>query len=88
MKFGYFTLSDNAYPDLGRSAEQFILEIGGQALHAEKIGLNSAWIGEHSFDSLGVNFLPACVAGSGRGAIEAHSPGAMACVHRRQWSRW
>ena len=58
MKFGYFTLSDNAYPDLGRSPEQFILEIREQALHAEKIGLNSAWIGEHHFDSLGVNSCP------------------------------
>ena len=58
MKFGYFTLSDNAYPELGRSAEQFILEIREQALHAEKIGLHSAWIGEHHFDSLGVNSCP------------------------------
>ncbi len=58
MKFGYFTLSDNAYPDLGRSPEQFILEIRDQALHAEKVGLNSAWIGEHHFDSLGVNSCP------------------------------
>jgi len=27
MKFGYFTLSDNRYPDNPRSAEQFLLEI-------------------------------------------------------------
>ena len=58
MKFGYFTLSDNAYPDLGRTAEQFILQIREQALHAERIGLHSAWIGEHHFDSLGVNSCP------------------------------
>ena len=58
MKFGYFTLSDNAYPGLGRSPEQFILEIREQAIYAECIGLHSAWIGEHHFDSLGVNSCP------------------------------
>lgn len=58
MKFGYFTLSDNAYPDLGRSPEQFILEIREQAIHADRIGMHSAWVGEHHFDSLGVNSCP------------------------------
>ena len=58
MQFGYFTLSDNAYPELGRSAERFILDIREQALHAERIGLNSVWVGEHHFDSLGVNSCP------------------------------
>ena len=64
MEFGYFTLSDNAYPSLGRSPEQFILEIRDQAIHADRIGLNSAWIGEHHFDSLGVNSCPATVLAS------------------------
>jgi alkanesulfonate monooxygenase SsuD/methylene tetrahydromethanopterin reductase-like flavin-dependent oxidoreductase (luciferase family) len=58
MKFGYFTLSDNAYPALGRSAERFIVEIREQAIHADRIGMYSAWIGEHHFDSLGVNSCP------------------------------
>ena len=58
MEFGYFTLSDNHYPDIGRTAEQFILEIREQAIHADKIGMHSAWIGEHHFDSLGVNSCP------------------------------
>ncbi len=58
MEFGYFTLSDNAYPSLGRTAEQFIVEIREQAIHADKIGMHSAWIGEHHFDSLGVNSCP------------------------------
>ncbi len=58
MEFGYFTLSDNAYPSVGRTAEQFIVDIREQAIHADLIGLNSAWIGEHHFDSLGVNSCP------------------------------
>ncbi|MCW5730460.1 MAG: LLM class flavin-dependent oxidoreductase [Alphaproteobacteria bacterium] len=58
MQFGYFTLSDNRYPGNTRSPEQFVREIYGQALHAEEIGLNSAWIGEHHFNLLGVNACP------------------------------
>ncbi len=58
MEFGYFTLSDNQYPELGRAAEQFIVEIREQAIYADRIGLHSAWIGEHHFDSLGVNSCP------------------------------
>ncbi len=58
MKFGYFTLSDNRYPDNRRTPEQFVQEIYNQALHAETIGLNSAWIGEHHFNLLGVNACP------------------------------
>ncbi len=58
MQFGYFTLSDNRYPDNPRTPEQFVREIYRQALHAEKIGLNSAWIGEHHFNLLGVNPCP------------------------------
>ena len=58
MKFGYFTLSDNAYPGTTRSANQFITEIRAQAILADRLGLHSAWIGEHHFDSLGVNSRP------------------------------
>ena len=58
MKFGYFTLSDNAYPDNPRNANQFVGEIRGQAILADKLGYHSAWIGEHHFDSLGVNSCP------------------------------
>ena len=58
MDFGYFTLSDNRYPNNRRSAEQFIGEIYEQALWAETVGLNSAWIGEHHFNLLGVNACP------------------------------
>jgi alkanesulfonate monooxygenase SsuD/methylene tetrahydromethanopterin reductase-like flavin-dependent oxidoreductase (luciferase family) len=58
MDFGYFTLSDNRYPDNPRTPEQFVQEIYRQALHAEAIGLHSAWIGEHHFNLLGVNSCP------------------------------
>src|SRR4051812_36406554 len=58
MDFGYFTLSDNRYPDNPRTPEQFVREIYDQALYAEQVGLNSAWIGEHHFNLLGVNASP------------------------------
>jgi alkanesulfonate monooxygenase SsuD/methylene tetrahydromethanopterin reductase-like flavin-dependent oxidoreductase (luciferase family) len=58
MDFGYFTLSDNRYPDNPRTPEQFVREIYGQALYAEEVGLHSAWIGEHHFNLLGVNACP------------------------------
>jgi len=64
MEFGYFTLSDNNYDDISRTPEQFILEIRDQALHADKLGMHSAWIGEHHFDSLGVNSCPHMVLAS------------------------
>ena len=61
MEFGYFTLSDNRYPNNARSAEQLIHEIYEQALWAETVGLHSAWIGEHHFSTLGVLSCPALV---------------------------
>jgi len=61
MKFGYFTLSDNHYPDNQRTANQFVHEIREQAIYADKLGMHSAWIGEHHFDRLGVNSRPGTV---------------------------
>jgi len=58
MEFGYFTLSDNHYPDNPRTAERFILEIREQAILADRLGMHSVWVGEHHFDSLGVNSSP------------------------------
>lgn len=58
MEFGYFTLSDNRYPDNPRDANSFIRNIREEALLADKLGMNSAWIGEHHFDTLGVNSRP------------------------------
>jgi len=58
MDFGYFTLSDNYYPDNPRSASDFVLEIREQAILADRLGFHSAWIGEHHFDRLGVNSRP------------------------------
>ena len=61
MQFGYFTLSDNRYPNNPRQAEDFLKDIYAEALYAEKIGLNSAWIGEHHFNLLGVNASPLAI---------------------------
>ena len=58
MEFGYFTLSDNRYPDNPRSAEQFLLEIRDQALYAEELGMHSVWIGEHHFNRRGCVPVP------------------------------
>ena len=58
MEFGYFTLSDNHYEDNPRSANQFVSDITTEALYADEIGMNSAWIGEHHFNSLGVLSCP------------------------------
>ena len=58
MNFGYFTLSDNRYPGNPRTPEQFVKEIYEQCLWADKIGLHSAWVGEHHFNLLGVNAAP------------------------------
>lgn len=58
MKFGYFTLSDNHYDNNQRTANQFVADITAEALYAEELGMHSAWIGEHHFNSLGVLSCP------------------------------
>jgi len=58
MKFGYFTLSDNHYSDNQRTANQFVSDIIDEAIYAEELGMYSAWIGEHHFNTLGVNSCP------------------------------
>jgi alkanesulfonate monooxygenase SsuD/methylene tetrahydromethanopterin reductase-like flavin-dependent oxidoreductase (luciferase family) len=58
LKFGYFTLSDNHYEGNIRSANEFVANITDEALYAEELGMNSAWIGEHHFNSLGVLSCP------------------------------
>jgi len=58
MEFGYFTLSDNHYENNGRTPNQFVADITAEALHADQLGMHSAWIGEHHFNSLGVLSCP------------------------------
>jgi alkanesulfonate monooxygenase SsuD/methylene tetrahydromethanopterin reductase-like flavin-dependent oxidoreductase (luciferase family) len=58
MDFGYFTLSDNHYENNARSSNQFVADIAAEALLADKLGMHSAWIGEHHFNSLGVLSCP------------------------------
>jgi len=61
MEFGYFTLSDNHYEGNTRDANTFVKDLTAEALYADKIGMHSAWIGEHHFNSLGVNSSPEMV---------------------------
>ena len=61
MEFGYFTLSDNHYNNNSRQANQFIEDITNEALYADQLGMHSAWIGEHHFNSLGVLSSPELV---------------------------
>jgi alkanesulfonate monooxygenase SsuD/methylene tetrahydromethanopterin reductase-like flavin-dependent oxidoreductase (luciferase family) len=58
VQFGYFTLSDNAYSNNTRTANQYILDIVDEAIHADKLGMNSTWIGEHHFSTLGCLSCP------------------------------
>jgi alkanesulfonate monooxygenase SsuD/methylene tetrahydromethanopterin reductase-like flavin-dependent oxidoreductase (luciferase family) len=58
MEFGYFTLSDNHYANNPRGPNQFITDITAEAIYADALGMNSAWIGEHHFNSLGVLSCP------------------------------
>ena len=58
MRFGYFTLSDNAYRDNPRGPNQFVANIIDEAVYADRLGMHSAWIGEHHFSTLGVLSCP------------------------------
>jgi alkanesulfonate monooxygenase SsuD/methylene tetrahydromethanopterin reductase-like flavin-dependent oxidoreductase (luciferase family) len=51
MQFGYFTLSDNHYDSNPRTANQFIGNVLDQACLRGRVGLHSAWIGEHHFST-------------------------------------
>src|SRR6202046_5618876 len=63
MEFGYFTLSDNHYTNNSRDANTFVSDILAEALYADQLGMHSAWIGEHHFNSLGVLSCPEIVLG-------------------------
>src|SRR5436190_24000751 len=58
MDFGYFTLSANHYDNNPRGANEFVADITAEALYADELGMHSAWIGEHHFNSLGVLSCP------------------------------
>src|SRR3984893_11537276 len=58
MEFGYFTLSDNHYHNNTREPNAFVADITAEAIYADRLGMHSAWIGEHHFNSLGVLSCP------------------------------
>src|SRR5205085_12281032 len=45
-------------PTNRRGANRFVADILDEAVYAEAVGLNSAWIGEHHFSTLGVLSCP------------------------------
>ena len=77
MEFGYFTLSDNHYDDNPRSPNQFVADIAAEAIHADQLGMHSAWIGMSCPLQLARRaVLPRLGARLYRGAHAAYSPGA------------
>jgi len=75
MEFGYFTLSDNHYENNTRDANTFVTDITNEALYADQIGMHSAWIGEHHFNSLGVLSCPDLVLSYIAARTQAHPAG-------------
>src|SRR5437868_8167 len=61
LRFGYFTLSDNSigYGVRRRDPGELIREVVDQAIAAEALGFNSAWLPEHHFGLFGVLPTPA-----------------------------
>ena len=53
MKFGYFTLSDNRYRRQPAQRPISSCRSHEQAVMADKLGMHSAWIGEHHFNRSG-----------------------------------
>ena len=61
MRFSYFSNADNTYVDNDRTVNALIEQIVDQAIHAERIGMHSAWVGEHHFNEFGANPSPEIV---------------------------
>jgi len=61
LRFGYFTLTDNSpgYGARRRDPGELIKEVVNQAIVAESLGYNSAWLPEHHFGFFGVLPTPA-----------------------------
>ena len=59
MEFGYFTLSATTTTRTTRAPPtSSSKDLTDEALYADQLGMHSAWIGEHHFNSLGVNSSP------------------------------
>src|SRR4030081_2839703 len=79
LKFGYFTLSDNSvgYGERRRDPGELIKDVVNQAIAAEGLGYNSAWLPEHHFGYFGVLPTPAQ-------ALTFIAARTTACVWRQQ----
>jgi alkanesulfonate monooxygenase SsuD/methylene tetrahydromethanopterin reductase-like flavin-dependent oxidoreductase (luciferase family) len=58
MKFSYFSNADNTYRNNPRTANELLRQIGDQAVFADRLGMHSAWVGEHHFNEFGTNASP------------------------------
>ena len=58
MEFGYFTLSRQSLRKQHAHGQPVRADITDEALYADQLGMHSAWIGEHHFNSLGVLSCP------------------------------
>ncbi len=60
MEFGYFSLTDNppGYAERRADHNQLILDVVEQAIAADELGYNSAWLPEHHFGYFGVLPVP------------------------------
>ena len=61
MDFGYFTLTDNPprYEAARRDPNRLLLDVAAEAIAAEQMGFNSAWVPEHHFGLFGCLAAPA-----------------------------
>ena len=57
-----------------RTPNQFVADITDEALYADELGMHSAWIGEHHFNSLGVLSCPDLVLAYIAARTQAHPP--------------
>src|SRR3954452_20300523 len=58
MDLDTFTQSKNNKKNTPPTQNQFVADIADEALYADQLGMHSAWIGEHHFNSLGVLSCP------------------------------
>src|SRR5919201_1196902 len=61
LRFGYFTLTDNSpgYGPRRKDPAQLLRDVVDEAIEAERLGFDSAWLPEHHFGLFGVLPTPA-----------------------------
>ena len=89
MKFGYFTLTDNApaYGERRRDPGKLVHEVLEECVEAEAMGFNSAWVPEHHLGVFGVGRPPTSALERASAAVLACGPGA-ALSHHSALTLW